>query len=152
MTDPTRNPYAPPQSPDSGATSAAAVPGVALGMRVAGLLLILNGALAGLEFLDARGQNILPIIIDILIGISLLQGKVRWRTLAIVRVALGAAIFTAIHLIGADYVLAVLQLVVSGSLLLVLVGEAKKVRIAVACSLFGVYALLEVVGLLLLRR
>ena len=77
-----------------------------LGQQIAGGLLLVNAIFVLLsEFLIpadpklgplfAPGRSVMPAIIDLAIGVSLLRGKPKYRTWALVRVLLGTVLFTA---------------------------------------------------------
>src|SRR5690606_31038547 len=84
--------------------------------------------------------------IDVLIGLALIAGSKGVIPWAIVRTVLGLIILTAIQAFR-DPFLAVMQLTVSCSLLLLLIGDASKPRIATGSAFFGTYALICVIGL-----
>ncbi len=130
-----------------------------LGQRIAGALLISNAAIVALERIvmpsdptskdpfDSPSRVIMPILIDVAVGVALLmktKGVVPW---AIFRAALGLVVFVVLRLVQGDMFLAVMQIAVSSALLLLLIGDAGKPRIAVGGALFGMYALLSLVGI-----
>jgi hypothetical protein len=159
MTDPTVNPYTPPAADvaPAPAPKRTLLPGeVTRGARIAGGLLLVNGVLAMVDKIASAGSapsgglgsGIVPIVIDFVIGFSLLSRNAKYLGWAILRAALGGVIFSLIHAFTGNIMLVVLQVAVSGSFLLLLLGDAGKARIAIACSIFGLYALLEIIGLL----
>ena len=117
---------------------------------------MVNGLLGLVDRLATAGsstngmQVVVPTIIDFLIGVSLAGGKDKYLTWAIVRVAFGAVLFSRIALSQGKYVMVPFQLVLSGSFLALLIGNADKTRIILGCIGFGLYVLLEVLGLFLL--
>jgi hypothetical protein len=154
------NPYAPAADPlpqPARERPPAASGRATLGQRVCGGALLVNASLvlAGIAFVpqvqaDPHGlptsAMVVPSVIDLAIGASLLAGSrklVPWATL---RVAVGLVVFTLLQL--QNPVLAVLQVVVAGAMLLLLVGDAGKPRIAIGASVFGLYALVAILGLL----
>jgi len=154
---PEANAYAPPMAPLPTPPVMRAPDAVTTGQRIAGGLLIVNAAIVLLEMavlpadpnptpLTSPGRNIIPALIDVGIGISLLTGNRKLLPWAVVRVVFGLVILTALQAFK-DPFLAVMQVLVSGSLLLLLVGEAGKPRMAVGGALFGFYALVNVLGL-----
>ncbi|MDI1444808.1 hypothetical protein [Polyangium sp. 6x1] len=154
---PEANAYAPPTAPLGEPPVLRAPDAVTPAQRIAGGLLIVNAALVLIEAaflpsdpdptpLTSPGRSILPAIIDIVIGISLLSNNRKFLPWAIVRVAFGLVVLTAL-LAFKDPFLAVMQVVVSGSFLLLLIGDAGKPRMAVGGALFGLYALISVLGL-----
>jgi hypothetical protein len=123
-------------------------------VRIAGGLLVVNGVLAIVEKAATAGADgsgptsgVGPIVIDFIIGFSLAAHNARLRNWAILRAALGGLIFAGIQFFQGSTVLGVIQLAVSASFLMLLIGVPGKPRIAVACSLYGLYVLLELVGL-----
>jgi hypothetical protein len=156
--DPNSNPYAPPTADVVAppAPKRTLIPSeVTQGARIAGGLLIVNGVLAIIDKLATAGTapsgglggGVVPIIIDFLIGFSLVNRNPKYLGWAILRAVLGGVIFSLVHVASGNIMLMVFQLAVSGSFLLLLVGDAGKARIGIACSLFGLYALLEIIGL-----
>ncbi|MRG90555.1 hypothetical protein [Polyangium spumosum] len=154
---PETNAYAPPTAPLPAPPVLRSPDVVTTGQRIAGGLLIVNAVLVLIEAavlppdpdptpLTSPGRTFLPAIIDVAIGISLLARNRKFLPWAIVRVVFGLIVLTAV-LAFKDPFLAVMQVVVSGSLLLLLVGDAGKPRVAVGGVLFGVYALINVLGL-----
>lgn len=151
--------YAPPTAPAPEPPQDFVPYETTLGQRIAGALLIANAVIIGLEFLlmptdptskdplSSPGRSVLPAIIDIAIGVSLLSKNKKVLTWAIFRAALGLVLFVGIRVAQGDMLSAVMQLAVSGSLLLLLIGNASKPRIAVASGLFGIYGLLSLVGI-----
>lgn len=153
------NAYAPPTAPMQDRPLPIVPYEATLGQRIAGALLIANAVIVGLELFlmptdptskdpfSSPGRSILPALIDVFIGISLLSKNKKVLPWAILRAALGLVIFVAIRAVQGDVFLAVMQMAVSGSLLLLLVGDAGKPRIAVGGALFGIYGLLSLVGI-----
>lgn len=155
MSFPASNPYAPAQGPpprrDPSRVEATA------GQRLAGLLLVVNallilvGAALSLRAPQAAtgplppGVGVVPAVIDMAIGASLLSGSGRLALWATVRVVVGMVVFTALQI--KSPVAVVIQILVAGSFLLLLLGDAGKPRIGAGGSLFGLYALVEVVSL-----
>lgn len=135
---------------------------LSLGPQIAGGLLCINAALVllsafvipvdpalGPMFAPERG--IVPAIIDALIGVSLLSKKTKYIVwaivvLAIVRTVLGTVVYTALS-ITKEPMIAASQVMVGLSLLLLLIGQAGRLRIGVASALFFVYSLLNISGL-----
>ncbi|MBK9264350.1 MAG: hypothetical protein IPM54_31680 [Polyangiaceae bacterium] len=153
------NAYAPPTAPMQPAPPPVVPYEATLGQRIAGALLIANAIIVGLELaiipadptsknpFDSPGRSVLPALIDVGIGIALLSKSKSVLPWAIFRAALGLVVFVALRLVQGDMFLAVMQMAVSGSLLLLLIGDASKPRIAVGSALFGIYGLLSLVGI-----
>jgi hypothetical protein len=128
------------------------------GMRVAGLCLIFNALLlllelaaVGLQSGGGRPPPIVPAIIDVLIGGSLLAGNEKLKTLAIVRCVLGGLVFTGVSLYQGDPIVAAFQVLVSAALLGLLIGRAGTPRVAVASMAFLLYLVVGVIGLAALK-
>lgn len=151
--------YAPPTAPAPEPPPAIVPYEATLGQRIAGGLLIANAAIVGLELLimptdptskdpfSSPGRSVVPAVIDVFIGVSLLSKNKKVLPWAIFRAALGLVLFLAIRAMQGDVFLAVMQVAVSGSLLLLLIGDASKPRIAFASALFSIYGLLSLVGI-----
>jgi hypothetical protein len=157
MAEPEPNPFAPPasdtQSPPPAPPSSVASltgPNITRGARIAGAFLIVNGVLVLGEKLampHAGSIGIAPLF-DFLIGGTLVAGHGKYRSWAIVRAALGAVVFTAMQLAGGDYIAGAMQIAVSGALLALLLGDAGVARIVVSCVVFGLYAVISLLGLI----
>ena len=153
------NPYAPPKSndqPPAPETDYSLTGELSKAARIAGALMIVNGILVAIEFAMTAGKSgpgapgfrsPLPAIIDILIGVSLVRGNPKYKTWAMVRVCLGAAVFFAISAFGGDLFTAAFTLIGCGALFALLLGNAGKARTIIASVVFGIYLLLEVIGL-----
>jgi len=149
------NPYAPALPPPP--IGQVPPPRATTGQRLAGFLLIANALLVLTEAaVSARasepatgvlapGAMIGPSIIDFVIGISLAAGARRLVPWATLRVAVGMVVLTALQI--HNPVAAVVQVLVTGSLLLLLLGDARPPRLIAGSSLFGLYALVEIAGL-----
>ncbi len=144
-------PPLPPTQPDP-AAGASTERGLSPGVRIAGGLLILNAILVLIEKLalatpDQGAFGVAPLI-DLVIGGCLLAGRTQLRPWAIVRAALGGVVFTGMHLAAGHTVPAVLQVAVSGALLMLLVGPAGLPRTIAGSAVFGLYFVLSSLGLL----
>jgi hypothetical protein len=156
------NPYAPPSAASSPSAldergpSPLAAP-LSQGPRVAGGLLLVNALLVIAEFASAVAKTShvpgggVSIAFDLFIGVSLLTGSRRHLKWAILRSTLGVVIGMAMSIGAASYFEAGFKLVVGGTVLALLVGEASKLRITLACCAFGIYAAAEVIGLAILH-
>jgi hypothetical protein len=157
MTDPSVDPYAPPQEPAAPTRSMPSLlPGeLSRGAYVAGAVLCINGTLTLIERAltltpshETAMNAIYPVMIDLAIGVALLLRKAQVRTWAILRCVVGGVLFAAMQIAAGNPILVVFQLMVSGSLLALLIGNAGRPRIFIACGVFGIYALFEIVGLI----
>jgi hypothetical protein len=150
---PASNPYSPAADPPPRRTRREAT----AGQRLAGLLLVVNALLVLVQAaLSLRGPQagngalpagawVVPAVIDMAIGASLVSGSgtlVAWAT---ARVVLGMIVLTVLQIKSPVAVVA--QLWVSAAFLLLLVRDAGKPRVAAGASLFALYALVEIVGL-----
>jgi hypothetical protein len=155
MTEPVHAgvPFAPiaEPRPAHGASPRPARNQASLGQRIAGALMIINAALL---LAQASVAPILPDIggprpsmllgsalFDAVIGLSLLLGYRKLAALAILRVALGLVVLTALY-IKSDPLVAVFQVVASTGLLLLLTGEAKRARVLIGSIVFGLYLMM----------
>lgn len=151
------SPFSPPTVPD------AAVPEdfeevsefgrrATRGQRWAGGLLLvavtLNLLYVALFPADSKTfMLIVPSLIDAAIGISLLRGHSGTVNWAILRVVLGAFIWGGQAIVGGDFISAAMQLALSASLLLLLVGRASPPRIWIGAGLAVPMIFLTVLGL-----
>lgn len=124
-------------------------PTMPVGVRIGAVMLLVNAAivLSELAMFDLDGTTVgqPPIgssIIDVLIGIQLLRGQTAWRMWAIVRCVLGTLLFAGMSAGTGNVFAAILQSTIGASLLLALIGDASRLRIGVALSLFTPYLLL----------
>lgn len=155
-----QNPYAPPAAaPDP-------LPEVPLnkptrasqGQRIAGALMLLNAAFIFAEsVLIKEAPNpatqalrpmfgLGPALIDVLIGAVLLSGVRSLATWAILRCSLGLVVGAALAWMNGPFAM-VMQIAMSGALLALLIGDAGRARILVASCAFGLYGIVELVGL-----
>jgi hypothetical protein len=148
---------APAPEPASAPVAADPQDVITVGQQIAGGLLIFNAIFvllsAGLIPADpklgpmfAPARSIMPAIIDVLIGASLLSKKPKYVTWAILRVVLGTVLFTALS-ITKDPMMAASQVMIGGSLLLLLLGDPGRPRLVAGGAMFFVYALLNIAGL-----
>lgn len=132
------------------------------GQRVAGGVLIVSSIVIVLEMTLlpdlVAAIRIVAVIFDVVMGIALVTGHGRFATWALVRVVLGvlAALMTVViarqnHQVSGR--LLVETAIYSGllvAMLLLLVGEAGRMRIALACALAGMVLALECIGVVML--
>lgn len=131
------------------------------GQRVAGGFLLVN-ALLTLGWLLAGpaatatvalgdispAMTVVPAVIDLLVGTSLARGRKGLVALATLRAGLGGVLFTAMQI--HEPASAAAQVLLSGAVLLLLLGDAGRVRVALGAAVFAIYALLGSVGLVAL--
>src|SRR2546428_1515207 len=130
--------------------AAKAIPG---GARVAGVVLLLNAAANALTMIK-QGPGSDPLahhevkgmIVDLIVGGGLLAGKANLQKWAIVRVILGMILFGAMFGAQKDMTSLAFQVVFSAALLLMLIGDAGKVRIGAGVALSAACLLLATVG------
>ena len=123
--------------------------------RLAGALLLVNAALVLLSAaLDPESLKIaglsrgpLSVILDLVVGVSLVAGSRKLVVLGIVRVVLGMVLFVGLMAAKGEVFASVVQAGLSTSLLLLLIGQAGRVRIIVAAVLFSSYAAIALAGL-----
>lgn len=160
MSEQDQNPYAPPIDAPEAPTSSPRPRNVDVattGQRVAGAFLIANALFVFIEAAittatpgsaDATpGGAIVPAMIDLGIGVSLLSGSAKALKWALVRVALGVVLWTGVQASRGEWVVMAMQLVLGAAFLLLLIGEAGRARIAAGASAFGVYALVSLLGI-----
>jgi hypothetical protein len=152
------NAYAPPQADTTITPVLPSLAGesVPTNVKVAGWLMIANGALMLITKLVAPVAagpiGIVPGIIDFLIGSSLARGNGRFRIWAIIRLCLGAVLYSVLLLPRGDYIEAAVAYAAFGSLLGLLFGRAGVARIAICSAVFGLYLLLSLIGLVALAN
>ena len=93
------------------------------------------------------GRQIATTFFDVLIGISLLARSKRFLSWAIVRAVLGLVIIIIVAVSGNLVLLMMQAAALCGALLMLLIGDASKWRIAVGSAFFGLYALAGVLSI-----
>jgi hypothetical protein len=134
-----------------GTTAIAKAP---LGARIAGAVLLLNAVANALSMIKEgpgsgplASQEMKATIVDLVFGVGLLvAGNARLQKWAIVRVALGLLLFGGIFGAQHDMISLALQVGLSASLLLLLIGDAGKVRIGAGATIGAAYLLLGMAG------
>lgn len=131
---------------------------VSTGARIAGAVMLVNGLLVIIEKLmmgsgsDATGGGmaggVVSIVLDFLVGSTLLMGQAKYLGLAKVRIALGLVAFTALHMFNGNPVMAICQIVFSTGLVLLVFGKPGIPRIAIGAGAASLVLVLEVLGLL----
>lgn len=130
---------------------------ITIGQQIAGGLLCINAVFVLLSAfvipadpklgpMFAPERSIIPALIDVLIGVSLLSRKTKYITWAIVRAVVGMTLFAALAF-SKDGMMAASFVMLGTSLLLLLVGNAGRPRMAIGSAVFFVYALLNLAGL-----
>lgn len=155
---PDHDPFASPTTPRVDAIAASGtelVPGWN-GRRIAGGLLLIHALTTSVDTLFAlrMGDELsprvaIPIVFDVVIGLSLLAQQDRFLAWAIFRAAVGAIVFSIASALEGNYCGVPMQLLVSGSLLGLLVGDATRPRMIVSLLAYGLY-LVTFVGLVVL--
>ncbi|MEO8361502.1 MAG: hypothetical protein ABI672_15825 [Vicinamibacteria bacterium] len=131
------------------------------GARIAGGVLIVNvvGILLERMVMPADTKTPLPvsgtlvsILIDLFIGYKLLRGEDGSSVLgwARFRVVAGMLLFTGLQIAAANPLVAVIQFGFSAGLLMLLLGDPGKLRMAMGVLLAGAYFSLEMLGLVAL--
>jgi hypothetical protein len=122
-----------------------------LGPRIAGGVLIINAlfVLAALALGMQSALNVspfVPALIDILVGIYLIRGS--WSILpwAKARVILGGVVYGLIAAVDGDFISMGATIAFSVSLLLLLYGKPKRIRISVSLVVIALVFLLDLFG------
>jgi hypothetical protein len=143
------NPYAAPASDIATEPPVLAAPASSRGPQIAGALMLAS-APATLISISSGGQAMFigSVIIDVLLGISLVRGNLNWRGFAVFRVVLGALIFGGKGLASGNVVEGVFSLVYATPFLLLLLGAPGKPRTIVGGVLGGLLLALTYFGLM----
>lgn len=124
-----------------------------LGMKLAGAILFANlvvGLLAVAKLgLKGAGSPV-SLIIDAWLGWKLLSGEEQYKSWALVRAILGAIVWGGFALARGAPADALIQVVFSGALAALLVGEPGKVRAWLAAVVNGLLLLLMAIGLMVM--
>lgn len=88
-------------------------------------------------------------IIDVLLGISLVRGNLKWRGLALFRVVAGALIFGGKDLASSNVLEGVFTCAYAVPFLLLLIGTSGKARTIVGGVLGGLLLVLVYIGLMM---
>src|SRR4051812_38314607 len=128
---------------------------VTAGARAAGAILLLNAAVnvASVAIVPGDGgfNPVHGIVADLAVGIGLLSGRARWHKWAYARALLGGLIFGGIFAARGDAFGVASQLLLSGSLVLLLYGDPGRLRLVGACLLCAPYFALAGLGLVASR-
>jgi hypothetical protein len=146
------NPYAAPTASLAPAVTPEAPASPVKAARIAGALM-LAAAPAALFSSGSGGAHgttpYLAIIIDVVIGISLVRGNLKYRPWAVVRCILGGLIYGGMALAASQPAEAGFTVAYVGCLLLLLLGTPGKVRTIVGAVTTGLLTLLTYLGLLM---
>ncbi len=145
---PSTNPYMPP-GVDDAPPSPALPPRITRGARLAGAFLLVHAALViAHRLLWSGGLGTFgAVIIDVAIGVSLVRGNADFRPWAMVRALLGGIISGGLFLARKQYFDAAFVIALAGSIFNLVVGDPDKLRITLSAIVFGVCALVELIGL-----
>ena len=142
------NPYAAPASDVAMEPPVAAEPAKSRGPQVAGALMLASAPATLISISSGGGGAYFgSAIIDVLLGISLVRGNLKWRGLALFRVVVGALIFGAKGLASSNLLEGVFTFVYAVPFLLLLIGTPGKARTIVGGVLGGLLLVLVYIGL-----
>ena len=108
-------------------------------------------ASAPAALLSSTGSPTTPyvaIAIDVLIGVSLVRGNLKYRSWAVLRCVLGALFYGGMSVANGQAIEAAFTGVYTGSLLLLLLGTPSKARTIAGAVTAGLLTVLTYVGLL----
>ncbi|MBI9018742.1 MAG: hypothetical protein JEZ07_15920 [Phycisphaerae bacterium] len=118
------------------------------GQRIAAGVMVTNAVLSLILMMldgfadDTSSKMVGPYIFDIVLGISIFSGNHKWVKLAIIRVFVGIFIWIALALAQENTALAILQFIYGASLLILMFGNPKKVRLSIGCGMASIIALM----------
>jgi hypothetical protein len=140
------NPYAPPAS-DIAPLQEAVAPRTAVpAARVAGVLLLASAPAA---LMGTKGSMAIAVIIDVLLGISLVRGSLKYRWWTILRACVGALFFGGQSIVAGERLEAAFVTVYAGCYPLLLLGTPSKGRTIAGAIIGGLLVVLTYVGLLM---
>jgi hypothetical protein len=158
--DQDQNPYAPPiasHEPEEPRRKPLAPDVATKGQRVAGALLIVNALLVFVEGAVSLGKSdagggtpgaaVVPAMIDLGIGVSLLSGSSKTARWAVIRVVLGLVLWGGMQAAKGEWAVVALQALVGAAFLLLILGDAGRARIAAGATAFGLYGIVSLLGL-----
>jgi hypothetical protein len=144
------NPYAAPASNFEAPPAVDTTGNPVKAARIAGAILL---ASAPASLIASTGNNttapILAIVIDVLIGVSLVRGNLKYRAWAVVRCVLGALFYGGMSAAKGQAIEAGFTVAYVGSLLLLLIGTPGKARTLVGAIAAGLLTALTYVGLVI---
>ncbi len=142
------NPYAAPASDIGTAPPVLAPPARSRGPQVAGALMLASAPATLISISSGGGGAFLgSAIIDVLLGISLVRGNLKWRGLAVFRVVLGSLIFGGKEMASSNVLEGVFSLAYAVPFLLLLLGTPGKARTIAGGVLGGLLLALIYIGL-----
>lgn len=149
------NAYAPPQADTTVAPVLPSIKSadVPTNVKIAGWLMIANAAMVLISRVvlpTSVAVGFLPAIIDLVIGASLARGNGQLRIWAMVRCVGGAVLFGGLLLSQGNTIDFVVTLVGCGALFALLVGRAGVARIAICTTLFGLFLIVNLIGVIML--
>ncbi|HEY7371614.1 MAG TPA: hypothetical protein VIF57_05495 [Polyangia bacterium] len=143
------NPYAAPASDIAGAPPVPAAPARSRGPQLAGALMLASAPATFISVSSSGGGMFIgSAIVDVLLGLSLVSGNLKWRGFAVFRVVLGAVIFGGKSLASNDVLEGVFSFVYAVPFLLLLLGTPGKPRTIVGGVLGGLLLVLIYIGLM----
>jgi hypothetical protein len=142
------NPYAAPASSFEPAPTADIPASPVKAARIAGAILLASAPAALLSSTGSATPYI-AIAIDVLIGISLVSGNLKYRGWAVVRCVLGVLLYGGMSVAKGEAFEAGFTVAYVGSLLLLLIGTPGKVRTIIGAVAAGLLTVLTYVGLLM---
>jgi hypothetical protein len=148
VTDSALNPYAAPTSSVAPAAETEISPISARAPQVAGVIMLATVPAALISAGTHPGATYLAILFDVLIGVSLVRGNLKYRSWAVFRCVLGLLLYGGPAAAKGEVGEAVGIAAFSGSLLLLLVGTPGKVRTIFGAVGAGLLTALAYVGLL----
>jgi hypothetical protein len=144
------NPYAAPASDFATPPPVPASPAKSRGPQIAGAFMLLGATATLISVSSGQGGGGVTfgsVIVDVLLGVSLVSNKLQWRNIAAVRVVVGAVIFGGKDLIGDNVLEGVFQLAYAVPFLLLLLGTPGKARTIVGGVMGGLMFVLIYVAL-----
>jgi hypothetical protein len=142
------NPYAAPASDIGMATPVLEPPARSRGPQIAGALMLASAPATFISVSSGGGGAFVgSAVVDVLLGISLVSGNLKWRGFAVFRVVLGALIFGGKGLASSNVLEGVFSLAYAVPFLLLLLGTPGKARTIVGGVLGGLLLALIYYGL-----
>ena len=141
VTDSVLNPYAAPASSFAPAPTADTPASPVKAARIAGAIMLSSTG-------NHATTPYIAIAIDVLIGISLARGNLKYRPWAVVRCVLGALLYGGMSVANGQAIEAGFTVAFTGGLLLLLLGTPGKARTIAGAVAAGLLTVLTYVGLL----
>jgi hypothetical protein len=142
------NPYAAPASDIAMAPPVLAPAVKSRGPQVAGALMLASAPANLISITSGGGAALLgSAIVDVLLGISLVRGNLRWRGVAVLRIVLGTVIFGGQAVASSNVLEAVFTAAYAIPFLLLLLGTPGKPRTIVGGVMGGLMLVLIYIGL-----